>query len=33
MTIFEILFVPTIIVAMALGYYAVKHNWKLADFF
>jgi len=33
MTIFDILFVPTIIGAIALGYYAVKHNWKLADLF
>ena len=28
MSIFDILFTPTIIVAIVLGYISVKHKWK-----
>jgi hypothetical protein len=33
MTLFEILFAPTIIGAMILGYYSVKNKWRIADYF
>ena len=33
MTPFEILFIPTIIGAIILGYLSVKYKWKISDFF
>ena len=33
MTLFDMLFTPTIIVALGLGYLAVKNKWKIADIF
>jgi len=33
MTIFEILFTPTIIAVIILGYISVKNEWKIADYF
>ena len=33
MTLFDILFTPTVIIALILGYMAVKHKWKIADIF
>ena len=33
MTLFDMLFTPTIIVTLILGYIAVKHKWKIADIF
>jgi len=33
MTLFDILFTPTIVVALVLGYFSVKHKWKIADIF
>jgi len=33
MTIFEVLFIPTIIAAVILGPMSVKYKWKVPDFF
>jgi len=33
MTLFDMLFTPTIIVALVLAYMAVKNKWKIADIF
>jgi len=33
MTLFDILFTPTIIIALIVGYISVKKKWKIADIF
>ncbi len=33
MTLFEIMFIPTVLGAIILGYLSVKNNWKIAEFF
>ena len=33
MTLFEMLFTPTIIIVLIVGYISVKNKWKIADIF
>ena len=33
MGLFDMLFTPTIITAIIIGYFAVKNKWKIADIF